>query len=210
MVSPTSTPEPTPTPTSQPSPTPTTIPTHTSTPNPTTTPQQLTPTPTTLTAPTKASTPVVTLISPNEGTAWEAGSNQIIVWNIESDNKQSTVNLEYSANGTEGPWITIASNLTNTISYEWEVPNTWSPNCYIRVNVNDPANPQQMISTFSNQPFTILETKEPSGNNLATIALILPVVSIIAFVVGRQTAKVKTPQNIIQYAKRRHLKNTKN
>ena len=54
------------------------------------------------------------------------------------------VTLEYSVDGSSGPWIPIASGLPNNGRYQWIVPQENSADCYIRYSVSDG------VTTFSN------------------------------------------------------------
>jgi hypothetical protein len=47
----------------------------------------------------------------------------------------STVNLELSVTGPDGPWNTIAANIPNNGNYQWLVPNANSLDCFIRYTV---------------------------------------------------------------------------
>jgi hypothetical protein len=47
------------------------------------------------------------------------------------------VTLEYSVDGSTGPWTLIASGLPDNGRYQWIVPQENSADCYIRYNVSD-------------------------------------------------------------------------
>jgi hypothetical protein len=108
--------------------------------------------------------------------------------------QSSTVTLELSAIGPDGPYNTIAENIPNNGSYQWLVPMENSLNCYIRYTVmtaNDttsavtPAaftisdgtagSPDQsmeddLIRVFPNPATGSLNIESISGNNNSTIS----------------------------------------
>ncbi|MBN1302663.1 MAG: VCBS repeat-containing protein [Melioribacteraceae bacterium] len=72
----------------------------------------------------------VTVISPNGGESWVAGSSHIIQWN---SNFVNNVKIEYSINnGTS--WNIIAASTPSAGSYNWSVPSPPSPECLIRIS----------------------------------------------------------------------------
>jgi TolB protein len=93
----------------------------------------------------------ITVISPNGGQTWIAGSQQRIQW--QSQGAVSTVKIEISSsNGTN--WQTIANNIANAGSYEVVIGGEInSSNCLIRVS--DSANP--LIADQSDAVFTIFK-----------------------------------------------------
>lgn len=97
--------------------------------------------------------PSVTVVSPNGGESWMAGTSKNITWTSIS---AGNLKIEYSINnGTS--WITIATNLSSASgSYTWTVPNTTSANCLIKIT--DIIN--TVLTDRSNSVFTI--TPPPS------------------------------------------------
>ena len=72
----------------------------------------------------------ITVTSPNGGQVWQGLSTQAITWtNLPSASGQYI--LQYSLNNGAN-WTTIASNVTGN-SYNWNVPNSPSTNCLIKV-----------------------------------------------------------------------------
>jgi hypothetical protein len=101
----------------------------------------------------------VQVISPNGGEDWLAGSQQNVTWTSSNVNN---VKLTYSTNNGVD-WLNIVSSVPAASgSYSWEVPNTPSTECLVRIN--DVGN----ISTFdvSDNPFTIsaaISVTSPNG-----------------------------------------------
>jgi len=72
--------------------------------------------------------------SPNGGEEWEVGSTQSITWTGYGD--INNVMIEYSYNNGN-TWNTIVSSLSNSGTYDWQVPDTVSTECLVRVSAND-------------------------------------------------------------------------
>ena len=75
----------------------------------------------------------VTLLSPNGGETWVAGTTQNITYQYGSGTTQ--VSLEYSEDNGQS-WVAIASNITANGSYAWVVPNTPSTSTLVKVTGN--------------------------------------------------------------------------
>jgi hypothetical protein len=75
------------------------------------------------------STKSLTLLSPNGGQSWLEGDSQSITW---ESNCVENVNIEYTIDGGSS-WIDIDSNVVPDGSYTWEVPDTPSDSCLIRI-----------------------------------------------------------------------------
>ena len=81
------------------------------------------------------------------------GTVQFIEWASEvPDGVYSTVTIEISAFGPEGPWWMLAENIPNNGSHQWIIPQTGSDNCYLKFTVLSGFNSATAISS---QPFTI-------------------------------------------------------
>ncbi len=74
--------------------------------------------------------PSVTITSPNGGEVWKPGSNQFIAWTSQNVAK---IEIEYSTdNGSS--WVNIIYSISASLNnYSWEVPNTPSANCVVRI-----------------------------------------------------------------------------
>ncbi len=96
--------------------------------------------------------------APNGGEIWSTGSIQQITWNTGTINPPSHVTIEYSTDGGSN-WIspTVATNIPNTGSYSWTIPNTPSTNCIVKVKDAADGSPYDL----SNHPFTITTSNPP-------------------------------------------------
>ena len=89
----------------------------------------------------------VTVISPNGGESWAAGTYHDITWTSQSIN---TVRIAYTTNGGSS-WTTITSGTTSDGSYSWIVPEPPSSNCYVMITDTTNSN----VTDTSDGPFTI-------------------------------------------------------
>jgi hypothetical protein len=91
--------------------------------------------------------PSITVISPNGGEVWEAGSVYPVTWQTSGD--VGVVNIEYSIdNGVN--WFTVTPSTLNDGSYDWTVPDTPSDNCLVRIKGStDTIIPDTSDSVFS-------------------------------------------------------------
>jgi len=81
--------------------------------------------------------PSVTVTSPDGGEEWDAGDDEYITWETEEgDDPIDHVSLWYSSNGG-GSWQDIESEIDDTGSYTWRVPNDESEECLVRVQAVD-------------------------------------------------------------------------
>lgn len=89
--------------------------------------------------------------APNGGEVWSPGSAQQITW-AKGISPCLRVTIQYSIDGGCS-WISppIATNILNTGSYSWTVPNTPSTNCIVKVQDAADGFPYDL----SNKPFTI-------------------------------------------------------
>lgn len=92
--------------------------------------------------------PTLTLISPNGGESWEAGTSHSIQW--DSSGSVGNVKIEYSVdNGSS--WSIVSSSASNTGNYSWTVPAVESTNCLVRISEAGDGSP----SDTSDAVFTI-------------------------------------------------------
>lgn len=109
--------------------------------------------------------PSVTVVSPNGGESWTAGTSHDIEWSASGGTGTLTITIEYSTSGKNGPWMKTASGESNDGVLIWTVPNTPSSNCYVRITAEDSASPPASASDVSDMPFTITaDTFVPSVN----------------------------------------------
>ena len=85
------------------------------------------------------------LITPNGGEDWAVGSNQNINWT--SDGTSGTVRIEYSTD-SGATWNQIVNSTPDTGTYPWNVPNTPSNTCLVKVSDTDGSPWDQSDSVF--------------------------------------------------------------
>jgi hypothetical protein len=76
-----------------------------------------------------AGTQAINLTSPNGGESWVGNTNHNITWTAQNI---VNVNLEYSIDSGL-TWQSIASNIANTGTYNWQVPLPASTHCFVKV-----------------------------------------------------------------------------
>jgi len=82
------------------------------------------------------------------------GSVQFIRWISEVPaGISSSVDIEISAFGPDGPWWLVADGLPNNGKYQWTVPPTGSDSCYLKLTVKGGLSSASAITTA---PFTII------------------------------------------------------
>ena len=97
--------------------------------------------------------PEVVVIQPNGGERLIGGETYEIRWNASDLHlAPNPISIDYSINGG-GSWTLIASNLSNTGSYNWTVPGVISNNSLVRVRAVDLAG--NVGHDESNATFTI-------------------------------------------------------
>ena len=81
-----------------------------------------------------------------------------------------SVKLEYSTDGPEGGWTTIAEGLPDAGTFQWEVPFENSDDCFLRVTLTDELD--NSVGDISDNSFAIIspshvppdiELDEPDG-----------------------------------------------
>ncbi len=101
--------------------------------------------------------PVIMVISPNGGEEWPVGSVQGIIWKTGAA-PVGDIKIEYSTdNGTN--WIEIVAQTENDGVFEWEVPDTVSSQCLVRISEAEDADPMDV----SDAPFSIVPADEGSA-----------------------------------------------
>jgi hypothetical protein len=100
-----------------------------------------------------AEEPTITVIAPNGGEEWAAGSNQQITW--DSTGSIDNVKIEYSLDNGKN-WKTIIESKPNKSSYHWLVPDTPSTECLVKVSAADGT-----TSDTSDATFTIISVNPP-------------------------------------------------
>ena len=114
---------------------------------------------------TDTSPPTVEVIVPNGGEIWEASEQVTITW-VADDNVDVVCDSIYYSINNGVDWIFITSHTGNPQTYSWQVPNTPSDQCLVKVKVFD-AN-DNCAEDISDAVFTI-ETDTPP-----TVEVIVP------------------------------------
>jgi hypothetical protein len=110
--------------------------------------------------------PVVTLDEPNGAEIWVQGETQEISWAASDESYIRADSVFYSIdNGVT--WIFITSHSGNCQKFSWQVLNTPSDQCLIKVSVHDSGN--NNADDMSDSVFTIL-----SDDSLPTVQIIKP------------------------------------
>jgi RHS repeat-associated protein len=98
--------------------------------------------------------PAITVISPNGGEVWEAGSVYPVTWQSSGD--IDVVHIDYSIdNGLN--WMSITPSTLNDGSYDWTVPDTPSETCLVRIKGSSDI----IIPDTSDAVFTIVSPVNP-------------------------------------------------
>jgi hypothetical protein len=93
-------------------------------------------------------TPVISLMTPNGGESWPAGSEQWISWN--SANVASGA-IEYSMDGTT--WKPVASGVNMSYgSYLWTLPQGASPNSRVRISGGGKSDTSAAVFSITSTP----------------------------------------------------------
>jgi len=97
----------------------------------------------------------ITVISPNGGETWRAGTSQTIRWS--SVGVSGNVRIQLSRNGDGGPWENIISSTRNNGSENWRVTGPATTQALIKITkISGPA-----CSDISDAVFTITAPPPP-------------------------------------------------
>ncbi len=108
--------------------------------------------------------PEVSVTRPSGGETFDAGTQETITWSTTpGDNPVDHINLEYSVDAGSN-WQTIDTNVADTGSYTWTVPNEHSSDCLVRVEAVDTAG--RRGDDESTSTFTIVGTPPAPPDNL--------------------------------------------
>jgi hypothetical protein len=83
--------------------------------------------------------PTASMLSPNGGESWIAGSQHDVTWAADDNNYVTTVDLALSADGGATFPNSIASGVPNTGTYTWTVPALNTTTARVRVTAHDAA-----------------------------------------------------------------------
>ena len=142
--------------------------------------------------------PMITVISPNGGEVWNVGEQHDITWTASGGTGTLTVDVQYSTDGTGGPWISIAS-VSNSGVYSWTVPDTPSDTCYVTITATDSGTPQLSGSDVGDAAFAIYKAppigalsgyvKDDKGNAVSGATVTVYVVSVVDSTTTDSTGK---------------------
>ncbi|MCP4220505.1 MAG: S8 family serine peptidase [bacterium] len=88
------------------------------------------------------------VLSPNGGEVFDAGTTRTISWS--SAGISGGVNIHYATAGVNGTFVTVATGVANTGSFQWNVPEADSGTCVVRI-----ADASGSVSDTSDGVFTI-------------------------------------------------------
>jgi hypothetical protein len=100
----------------------------------------------------------ITVTSPNGGEEWEVGSAQAITWTSSGDINSVMIEYSYDSGHT---WDTIVSSTGNSGTHDWQVPDTVSDKCLVRVTAND-GDSDPKLSDVSDSVFSIVPPTSPT------------------------------------------------
>lgn len=104
----------------------------------------------------------ITITSPIGGEVWEASTSKTITWSAVG---VGNVKLEITTNNGL-TWSTIENSIPNTGSYSWNVPNTQSTQCKIRVSDIGGSPSSESPNTFTIKPAASITLISPNGNEV--------------------------------------------
>jgi hypothetical protein len=110
----------------------------------------------------------ITVTTPNGGESFFIGTAHLIEWN--GTGPVANVKIEYSINNGSS-WNTIINSTTNTGSYSWQVPDSESDQCLVRVSDASDGTPTDTSNAvFSIKPITpALFIKTPKGGEFWSV-----------------------------------------
>ena len=84
-----------------------------------------------------AQSPTATVVDPNGGQSYTVGQAVSVQWSATDDLGVTSVDVLLSRNGVAGPFVSLASGLTNTGSWSWTVTGPATSNALIKVVAHD-------------------------------------------------------------------------
>jgi hypothetical protein len=102
------------------------------------------------------------------GEAWNAGTLHPITWAATDNVGVDSVNVDWSSQGTGGPWTRVAHGLANSGTYDWTLPAANTSNAFVRVIVFDAA--AHSTTAASDSAFHIID---PTVGTDASVPLAL-------------------------------------
>lgn len=84
--------------------------------------------------------------SPKGFECFKPGAVEFITWNSSVPSGQNaTVQIEYSTAGSNGPWTTVVAAAPNSGTYQWQVPQVNSANCFLKYTISAGGSSQQVV-----------------------------------------------------------------
>lgn len=106
----------------------------------------------------------IRLLYPKGGESYHPGSVQFITWASEvPEGDSSSVTIEISAFGPEGPWWLLAEDIPNNGRHQWTVPDFGSEEVYLKFTVTYDT---ETATATTPTAFTIIGT--PTGTGIET------------------------------------------
>lgn len=103
-------------------------------------------------------------LNPKGNENFYPGSVRFIQWaSAEPAGENSTVKIEISAFGPEGPWWLVADSLPNNGKYQWTVPDFGSDDCFLKFTVTTE---NEAYTNITMLPFTIIGEPTAVGKEL--------------------------------------------
>jgi len=89
--------------------------------------------------PADLTAPTVTLAAPDGGESWDVGSAHDIMWTATDAVGVTSVDVEWSSHGANGPWQAIALATANDGTHSWSIPAAPTDSAVVRVTARDAA-----------------------------------------------------------------------
>lgn len=101
----------------------------------------------------------ITLKSPKAGDRWNAGSQHYITWDSQNLRKSNQLKIEYSTDDGKN-WQVISPAVNNAQKILWNVPDTVSNQCQLRIKINDRDLQTKTADSFAIDPTPDIPTYE--------------------------------------------------
>jgi hypothetical protein len=133
----------------------------------------------------------------------EEGKTEKIQWNVSGGNGPYSISLEYRwlTEDHNAPWITIATNMQNSMQYLWKVPNREKAmngnNIELRITARDNSIPSQSVSesieVYITEQYSFQDLNESSFDIFLPIFFIIYLIVLIPLVIYLDRRKKKWP-----------------
>jgi hypothetical protein len=116
--------------------------------------------------------PTAALTSPAGGETWDAGVSHDVTWTASDNAGVTSVDLEWSAHGGDGPWLPIVTGTANDGTHSWTPPAVTTDSAMVRVTARDAA---ALAGTATSGRFRLQDaTLGTGGREPARLALARP------------------------------------